>query len=311
MSKKYRPIPGYENYAVTKEGVIKSIQRNLILKQYLLNGYYIVDCFRGSATETLPVHRGVALAWVNNPDPTTKSHVNHIDGNPRNNHYSNLEWVTVSENNYHAVNTGLRNDNIPCRLRNVYTKEIIEFPSLAQMCEFLGMRKDTPITSIVKKKFGSLLSGEWEFKYMEDNSPWFYENIDKPLEKTERYMVLVSSPDGTEEMIISAKEMLKRFQIYDCSSRAIPDLVQYASEKFPDLEISYRDAYNEDLFLIKRKTRLSKPMPVRATKGDESLDFSSTKAAARYFGVDSSTIVNRVKKQTDLDGWSFHNCPFG
>lgn len=81
----YRRIPGYENYAVDRNGSIISIERMKQLGQWLLNGYRIVDTFRGSKTETLPVHRAVALAWVENPDPERKTCVNHKDGNPLNN----------------------------------------------------------------------------------------------------------------------------------------------------------------------------------------------------------------------------------
>lgn len=52
------------------------------------------------------VHQLVARAFISNPD--TKPTVNHKDGNKLNNSVDNLEWATWSENNLHAIRTGLR-----------------------------------------------------------------------------------------------------------------------------------------------------------------------------------------------------------
>lgn len=53
----------------------------------------------------LKIHRLVALLFIDNP--YNKPHVNHIDGTRCNNHVSNLEWCTASENMQHAWDNGL------------------------------------------------------------------------------------------------------------------------------------------------------------------------------------------------------------
>src|SRR5690606_3541376 len=42
------------------------------------------------------IHRLVAMAYV--PNPNNKPEVDHIDNDPDNNHYTNLQWVTHQEN---------------------------------------------------------------------------------------------------------------------------------------------------------------------------------------------------------------------
>jgi hypothetical protein len=51
--------------------------------------------------DTCLVHRLVALAFV--PNLSEYETVDHIDGNKENNHYTNLQWLTRSENTIKAI----------------------------------------------------------------------------------------------------------------------------------------------------------------------------------------------------------------
>lgn len=308
MNEKFRVIPGYEGYCVSKDGVVMSLVRDLVLRQYLLNGYLIVDTFRGALTETLPVHRAVALAWVNNPNPESFTVVNHRDGNPMNNEWKNLEWTTYSGNNYHAVNFGLRNDNIPCKVRNFITKNVHEFSSMAQASEFMGLPKDAPIERLYPKMFGKLIRACYEFRFADDPTPWFYETRSKIIAPS-RYMVIVTEPDGSTKEIYSNREMLRQYQLYDSPGKSIPALAQYASQIYPDKRFNVRDSYVEKQFRLRRNTKASIAQPIRANRCDEQMTFESLTKCANYFQVDRSSILNRLDNGKELDGWTFAQLP--
>jgi hypothetical protein len=96
------------NHAGNRRTSPKRIATKRTPAGYLTCGAY-KDGPTGTKRRTYFVHRLVALAWV--PNPCNKPNVNHIDGNKTNNHPSNLEWVTSSENSLHAFRLGLRHAN--------------------------------------------------------------------------------------------------------------------------------------------------------------------------------------------------------
>lgn len=308
MNDEYRIIPGYRQYAVTRMGLVKSVVKDKLLSCYSLNGYYIVNTFRDSITETLPVHRAVALAWVDNPDTSRFFIVNHLDGNTTNNDYTNLEWTDYSGNNYHAVANGLRVDNISCFVRDFETKEVFDFPSIAQAAEFMGLSKDTPYAMLKPKMFGKLIQDRYEFKYRGETTPWFYETRSERVPPS-RYMITVLKTDQTSEEIYSTKVFLKTYQLYGCVKRSIPDLVEYARMLHPYYTFIVRDSYNEEQYREVRNTQSSEAIEIIATHPDRkfTLYFRSLTKCANYFYVDRSTIQNRLDKSIDLDGWTFRS----
>lgn len=92
-----------ENYKIHWRGVVLSKKKNIVLKNgRTTSGYYTVSLNRKS----FYIHRLVAEKFI--PNPENKPCINHIDGDKSNNHISNLEWVTYSENMQHASKNGLQ-----------------------------------------------------------------------------------------------------------------------------------------------------------------------------------------------------------
>lgn len=97
----YKPIPNYENYTIGQDGTLINTRFNRIVKPILTKqGYHAVELWKNNERKQIFIHQLVAQAFVSKIEG--KNIVNHIDGNRRNNHYSNLEWVTVQENNKHG-----------------------------------------------------------------------------------------------------------------------------------------------------------------------------------------------------------------
>ena len=71
-----------------------------------------------------PVHILVAKAFLQQSEG--RDCVNHIDGNPSNNYYLNLEFVTKAENNMHANITGLSYHQLDYVLERKIRKTLIE-----------------------------------------------------------------------------------------------------------------------------------------------------------------------------------------
>jgi len=112
----WKDIKGYEGlYKVSNYGNIKSLPREkyrkteMILSQKIKkHGYKDINLSKDGIIKTHPVHRLVALAFIQNVN--NKPCVNHIDCNPSNNNILNLEWVTYLENQMHSRKLGRYDD---------------------------------------------------------------------------------------------------------------------------------------------------------------------------------------------------------
>lgn len=108
MDKRALTIDGFADlYEVTEDGQIFSIRKQRYLKPNLGNYYDYVFYFltpsdeareRGIKGRSFSAHRLVALTFIGPPPTKYHTDCHHKDHDRRNNHHSNLEWTTHSEN---------------------------------------------------------------------------------------------------------------------------------------------------------------------------------------------------------------------
>jgi hypothetical protein len=93
------------HYWITEDGRVWNERLKRDMKPHNNKRYLRIELSINKKPKKFFVHRLVAECYLANPEE--KPTVNHIDGNPSNNHVTNLEWATVAENTQHAYDNGL------------------------------------------------------------------------------------------------------------------------------------------------------------------------------------------------------------
>jgi len=102
MNKRYKPIPGFNMYKISRSGKIYSLySKRLISFHFNKKGYVRVRMTNNFGVSKLKfVHILVGLVWV--PNPENKPEINHKNKIRHDNRSFNLEWSTRSENMLHS-----------------------------------------------------------------------------------------------------------------------------------------------------------------------------------------------------------------
>lgn len=97
-------------YAVSNYGRVVNYMTGFMIRAYDCNGEYqrVTLYLEGNRkTRVFSVHRLVVSVFDNIPYTNPGLVVNHLDGDPSNNRYGNLELTTYSGNSQHAYDIGL------------------------------------------------------------------------------------------------------------------------------------------------------------------------------------------------------------
>lgn len=99
ISEHWKTIKNYSCYEISDKGrVISNVGNYPRLLKLHDNGkgYYFVDLWNENGHKQFTIHRLVAEHFIDKVEG--KDFVDHIDGNSKNNIYTNLRWVTKKEN---------------------------------------------------------------------------------------------------------------------------------------------------------------------------------------------------------------------
>ena len=153
-------------YKVTKEGRV--YKRNGQEFEYnIRSGYLSIILSNDDEQYQVKVHRLVAYLYCPNYSKDNLNVVDHIDGNKLNNHYSNLEWVTSSENQRRAIKSGLRTfDSISGESHYLATfteaqlRECLSNPAFSPTMRLKDFRLIVAPLNLADKQVDNLLYGK-------------------------------------------------------------------------------------------------------------------------------------------------------
>lgn len=164
----WKDIEGFDGqYQVSSYGRVKSLpwyyhhREDIILKPINQNsGYLQVALYsKQKPNKKYLIHRLVAEAFLEHD--SRKNHVNHKDGNKHNNNVENLEWVTQSENNLHAIYVlSKKGKTAPRRIKCVETGKV--YKSVAVAARAVGGNRSN-IWSAASGKLQRSSKLHWEF----------------------------------------------------------------------------------------------------------------------------------------------------
>jgi len=167
FSVKWRRVKNHPQYWVSVCGKVLSTKRkkNIYINQRRNEkGYLRVEL----DNSLYSVHRLVAINFIENSEK--KPQVNHIDGDKENNHVSNLEWCTNTENYEHACKLGL-NKNHRKPVEQMLNGKIIKVWKSTYETKKGGFSPSL-VRSVIRGKDGRTQHKGYQWRYLMEEKCW-------------------------------------------------------------------------------------------------------------------------------------------
>lgn len=119
-------------------------------------------------------YRLVGVVHLTPSTDPSKTEINHIDGNPANNDYTNLEWVTQRENVQHAHDTGLSSSRKPVVQFSLVGEKLRTFSYVGKAVTHLQntnkRASSTGISHCCSKRYKHAYGFKWSFAEDDTNA---------------------------------------------------------------------------------------------------------------------------------------------
>lgn len=157
---KYKLIPDFESYGITQNGYALDLRTGRLFRQVGNIGYNIVKLKGFGKRKTFKVSILVATAFV--PNPKNLPIVDHKDGNPLNDDYTNLRWCTQKENLSFSDKLGVKGN--PIEQLNMKTGKVIATYDTAIAAKRVTGISNRNICSVIKGKRANAGGYLWRLK---------------------------------------------------------------------------------------------------------------------------------------------------
>ena len=174
MTTTFRTIPGYPRYAISEDGELLSFvysrrsQEPHFIKPFIdkHTGYYKVGIKSLKGRKNAYIHDLVARAFLG--ERPKGYQIDHKDGNKLNNHYSNLHYVTVKENQLNPNNHGKTKGQIYADRKVAAIKDGVErvYDNCNQMCVDLGLSSAT-VCMCLSSNYNNKSHHGYSFKWIQ------------------------------------------------------------------------------------------------------------------------------------------------
>lgn len=303
---KYKIIPEFTRYAVSKEGVVlDTYSGDIVPLVYETNRYITVNIYDPDKYKykNALLHRLVALAWIPIVDPMRQYIVNHKDGNKHNPHADNLEWTSFRGNTLHAYENQL-GYMFSCNVKDFKDGKIHKFSSIKDACIFMNIKQRA------QRDFNShtLINNRYQIKLDVDKTEWKTENKfpghikGRPIQA---FNILTKKITDYPSM----REASRQLNIWFATIRGLV----IAGEEFTCKDYCFR--YTPESITDRKKWTTNIREHIRAPKRilgtnrvtKEVKEFNSASEAETSTGISRKAVVRSLKGKPTNKEWSFRH----